>query len=148
MSVALPGANVWESDAAGLQLGVGGVNEPKSLCAFEHEAKRSPHCGGSFGYPERIHLLIMVEEVQWVSGAAALQYGSQLGGMLNFVMRPALRCTNCRPLDDFVTCYAPRNGEYRGHRHVFAEATGQAIRQAIWWRSTTNRGAGGGTTRV
>ena len=125
---ALPGANVWESDAAGLQLGVGvrGMS-PNRSAHLSMRQNGHPIAADPLGYPESYYTppLTMVEEVQWVSGAAALQYGSQLGGMLNFVMRPAFpgAPTAGRWMTSF-TSYVPRNGEYRGHRHVFAEATG------------------------
>ena len=48
-----------------------------------------PIAADPLGYPEAYYTPPMpfVEEVQWVSGASALQYGSQLGGMLNFKLR-------------------------------------------------------------
>ena len=89
---ALPGANVWESDAAGLQLGIGvrGMS-PNRSAHLSMRQNGHPIAADPLGYPESYYTppMTMVEEVQWVSGASALQYGSLLGGMLNFVMRPA-----------------------------------------------------------
>ena len=125
---ALPGANVWESDAAGLQLGIGvrGMS-PNRSAHLSMRQNGHPIAADPLGYPESYYTppLTMVEEVQWVSGASALQYGSQLGGMLNFVMRPVLmgEKTSARWTTS-LTSYAPRKGAYRGHSHVFAEATG------------------------
>jgi Fe(3+) dicitrate transport protein len=88
----LPGANVWESDGAGLQLGVGvrGLSPNRS----SHMSMRQngiPIAADPLGYPEAYYTppLHMVQSVQHVMGANALQYGSQLGGMLNFIMESA-----------------------------------------------------------
>ena len=125
---ALPGANVWESDAAGLQLGIGvrGMS-PNRSAHLSMRQNGHPIAADPLGYPESYYTppMTMVEEVQWVSGASALQYGSQLGGMLNFVMRPAPfgKKTMARWTTS-ITSYMPREGSFRGHSHVFAEATG------------------------
>ena len=125
---ALPGANIWESDAAGLQLGVGvrGMS-PNRSAHLSMRQNGHPIAADPLGYPESYYTppLTMVEEVQWVSGASALQYGSQLGGMLNFVMRPVTLGKG--PSGRWTashTSYAPREGSYRGHHHFFAEASG------------------------
>ena len=124
----LPGANVWESDAAGLQLGVGvrGMS-PNRSAHLSMRQNGHPIAADPLGYPESYYTppMTMVEEVQWVSGASVLQYGSQLGGMLNFVMRPVpLGKTPSARWTTSLTGYMPREGTLRGHGHVFAEASG------------------------
>ena len=88
--IAVPGANIWQSDAAGLQLGIGvrGLSPSRS----SHLSVRQngmPIAADPLGYPEAYYTppTRAVREVRMVSGAGALQYGSQLGGMLDFVMR-------------------------------------------------------------
>ena len=125
---ALPGANIWESDAAGLQLGIGvrGMS-PNRSAHLSMRQNRHPIAADPLGYPESYYTppMTMVQEVQWVSGASALQYGSQLGGMLNFVMRPApLGQGPSARWSTSMTSYTPREGTLRGHAHVFAEASG------------------------
>ena len=48
-----------------------------------------PIAADPLGYPEAYYTppTRAVREVRMVSGAGALQYGSQLGGMLDFVLR-------------------------------------------------------------
>ena len=88
--IAVPGANIWQSDAAGLQLGIGvrGLSPSRS----SHLSVRQngmPIAADPLGYPEAYYTppTRAVREVRMVSGAGALQYGSQLGGMLDFVLR-------------------------------------------------------------
>ncbi|MEC8368998.1 MAG: TonB-dependent receptor plug domain-containing protein, partial [Bacteroidota bacterium] len=124
----LPGANVWESDAAGLQLGIGvrGMS-PNRSAHLSLRQNGHPIAADPLGYPESYYTppMTMVEEVQWVSGASALQYGSQLGGMLNFVMRPvSLGKTPRARWTTSLTGYTPRKGTMRGYGHVFAEGSG------------------------
>jgi Fe(3+) dicitrate transport protein len=90
MLISVPGANIWQSDAAGLQLGIGvrGLSPSRS----SHLSVRQngmPIAADPLGYPEAYYTppTRAVREVRMVSGAGALQYGSQLGGMLDFVMR-------------------------------------------------------------
>lgn len=88
--ISVPGANIWQSDAAGLQLGIGvrGLSPSRS----SHLSVRQngmPIAADPLGYPEAYYAppTRAVREVRMVSGAGALQYGSQLGGMLDFIMR-------------------------------------------------------------
>ena len=131
---ALPGANVWESDAAGLQLGIGvrGMS-PNRSAHLSMRQNGHPIAADPLGYPEAYYTPPMpfVEEVQWVSGASALQYGSQLGGMLNFKLRRGSWSTapKLRTLTS-ATVYAPREGQFRGYFNAFAEVQGGGKRQA------------------
>lgn len=131
---ALPGANVWESDAAGLQLGIGvrGMS-PNRSAHLSMRQNGHPIAADPLGYPEAYYTppIVFVDEVQWVSGASALQYGSQLGGMLNFNLRRGQwsQSSKVRALSS-ATAYAPRLGKMRGHVNVFAEASGGGDRHA------------------
>ena len=131
---ALPGANVWESDAAGLQLGIGvrGMS-PNRSAHLSMRQNGHPIAADPLGYPEAYYTppMPLVEEVQWVSGASALQYGSQLGGMLNFKLRRGSWSTSpkLKALTS-ATVYAPREGQLRGYFNAFAEVQGGGKRQA------------------
>lgn len=116
----LPGANVWESDGAGLQLGVGvrGLSPNRS----SHMSMRQngiPIAADPLGYPEAYYTppLQMVQSVQHVMGANALQYGSQLGGMLNFIMESAdwNEKAQVKAISS-TTSYAPNEEEFVGHQ--------------------------------
>ena len=83
----IPGVNIWESDAAGLQIGIGvrGL-DPNRTSHLSVRQNGSPIAADPLGYPESYYTppLESVNKIEYVSGAGALQYGSQLGGMLNF----------------------------------------------------------------
>lgn len=116
----LPGANVWESDGAGLQLGVGvrGLSPNRS----SHMSMRQngiPIAADPLGYPEAYYTppMHMVQSVQHVMGANALQYGSQLGGMLNFIMESAdwNEKAQVKAMSS-TTSYAPDQDQFVGHQ--------------------------------
>lgn len=86
----VPGLNIWESDGAGLQLGIGGRGlSPDRTSNFNTRQNGYDISADALGYPESYYTppLEGVEKIQIVRGAASLQYGTQFGGMLNFVMK-------------------------------------------------------------
>ncbi|MEH0154401.1 TonB-dependent receptor [Limibacter armeniacum] len=86
----VPGLNIWESDGAGLQLGIGGRGlSPNRTSNFNTRQNGYDIAADALGYPESYYTppLESVEKIQLVRGAAAMQYGTQFGGMLNFVMK-------------------------------------------------------------
>ncbi|MBS1596732.1 MAG: TonB-dependent receptor [Bacteroidetes bacterium] len=86
----VPGLNVWEMDGAGTQVNVGsrGTDAHRSI---EMNMRQNGYNTNSdmFGYPEDHYTPPMqaIREIQFVRGSAALQFGSQFGGMLNYVMK-------------------------------------------------------------
>lgn len=86
----VPGLNIWESDGAGLQLGIGGRGlSPNRTANFNTRQNGYDISADALGYPESYYTPPTegVEKIQIVRGAASLQYGTQFGGMLNFVMK-------------------------------------------------------------
>lgn len=86
----VPGLNIWESDGAGLQLGIGGRGlSPNRTANFNTRQNGYDISADALGYPESYYTPPVegVEKIQIVRGAASLQYGTQFGGMLNFVMK-------------------------------------------------------------
>ena len=93
MAVAeIPGVNVWDMDGAGTQINIGsrGTDAHRSI---EMNMRQNGYNINSdmFGYPEAHYTpaLQAVKELQLVRGSAALQFGSQFGGMFNYVMQDA-----------------------------------------------------------
>jgi len=86
----IPGINVWEMDGAGTQVNIGtrGTDVHRSI---EMNMRQNGYNTNSdmFGYPEDHYTPPMqaIREIQLVRGSAALQFGSQFGGMMNFVMK-------------------------------------------------------------
>jgi len=86
----IPGVNIWESDGAGIQLGIGvrGLS-PNRTANVNVRQNGYDISADALGYPESYYSppLEGIEKIQFVRGAASLQYGTQFGGMLNFVMK-------------------------------------------------------------
>lgn len=84
------GLNIWESDCAGIQIGVGGRGlSPSRTENFNTRQNGYDIAADALGYPESYYSppMLAVKKVEVVRGAASLQYGPQFGGMLNFVMK-------------------------------------------------------------
>lgn len=86
----IPGVNLWDMDGSGTQMNIGtrGTDAHRSI---EMNMRQNGYNTNSdvFGYPENHYSTPMqaVKEVQLVRGSAALQFGSQFGGMMNFVLK-------------------------------------------------------------
>lgn len=86
----IPGLTMWDMDGAGTQLNIGsrGTDSHRSI---EMNMRQNGYNTNSdiFGYPENHYTVPLqaVQEVQLVRGSAALQFGPQFGGMMNYVMR-------------------------------------------------------------
>jgi len=84
------GINVQETDAGGLQMGIGvrGL-DPKRTTNFNTRQDGYDISADALGYPESYYTppLEAVEQIELVRGAASLQYGTQFGGLLNFKMK-------------------------------------------------------------
>ncbi|UII19827.1 TonB-dependent receptor [Fulvivirga ligni] len=84
------GLNIWESDCAGLQIGVGGRGlSPNRNSNFNTRQNGYDISADALGYPESYYspAIQAVDRVEIVRGAASLQYGTQFGGLVNFVMK-------------------------------------------------------------
>lgn len=86
----IPGLVIWEMDGAGTQVNIG-TRSTDAHRSIEMNMRQNGYNTNSdmFGYPEDHYAAPMqgVQEVQLVRGSAALQFGSQFGGMMNYVMK-------------------------------------------------------------
>jgi Fe(3+) dicitrate transport protein len=97
----VPGLNIWESDGGGLQLGIGARGlSPNRTEHFNTRQNGYDISADALGYPESYYTppSEAIQSVQFIRGAASLQFGPQFGGMVNFKLRPA----------------SQKNFEYRG----------------------------------
>lgn len=81
------GLNIWESDGAGVQLGIGGRGlSPNRNSNFNTRQNGYDISADALGYPESYYTppTQAINKIEIVRGAASLQYGTQFGGMLNF----------------------------------------------------------------
>lgn len=86
----VPGLNIWESDGAGLQLGIGARGlDPNRTSNFNVRQNGYDISADALGYPESYYTppAEAIEKIEVVRGAASLQYGTQFGGLLNFVLK-------------------------------------------------------------
>jgi Fe(3+) dicitrate transport protein len=86
------GLNIWESDGAGLQLGIGGRGlSPNRTSNFNTRQDGYDMAADALGYPESYYTppTEALDRIELVRGAASLQYGTQFGGMVNFRMQQA-----------------------------------------------------------
>jgi Fe(3+) dicitrate transport protein len=85
----IPGIHIWESDGSGIQIGVS-VRGLSANRSWEFNVRQNGYDISSdpFGYPEAYYSppLEAVERLEVIRGSAALQYGPQTGGLLNYVM--------------------------------------------------------------
>lgn len=84
------GLNIWENEGAGLQLSIGGRGlDPNRSSNFNVRQNGYDISADALGYPESYYTppIEAVGRIQIVRGAASLQYGTQFGGLINFVMK-------------------------------------------------------------
>lgn len=84
------GLNIWESDGAGIQLGIGGRGlNPNRVSNFNTRQNGYDISADALGYPESYYspAAESIERIEIVRGAASLQYGTQFGGFINFKLK-------------------------------------------------------------
>ncbi|GAA4282210.1 TonB-dependent receptor family protein [Gaetbulibacter aestuarii] len=86
----MPGVNLWDMDGSGTQMNIGtrGTDAHRSI---EMNMRQNGYNTNSdiFGYPENHYAVPMqaVDHIQLLRGSAALQFGSQFGGMMNYIIK-------------------------------------------------------------
>lgn len=86
----IPGLNIYQNDDAGLQLNVGGRGlDPNRTANFNTRQNGYDISADVLGYPESYYTPASegLEEIQVIRGAASLQYGTQFGGLINFIIK-------------------------------------------------------------
>jgi Fe(3+) dicitrate transport protein len=81
------GLNIWESDGAGIQLGIGGRGlNPDRITNFNTRQNGYDMSADALGYPESYYSppAELTDRIEILRGASSLQYGTQFGGLVNF----------------------------------------------------------------
>lgn len=81
------GLNIYEDCSGGLQLNIGGRGlDPNRSANFNTRQNSYDISADVLGYPESYYTppSEAIREIQVIRGAASLQYGTQLGGLINF----------------------------------------------------------------
>jgi Fe(3+) dicitrate transport protein len=84
------GLNIFQNDDAGLQLNIGGRGlDPNRTSNFNTRQNGYDISADVLGYPESYYTPPSegLSNIQIIRGAASLQYGTQFGGLVNFVMK-------------------------------------------------------------
>lgn len=86
----VPGLSIWENDGSGVQIGIAarGLSPNRS---WEMNTRMNGYdiAADPYGYPEAYFNppLDAVSKVQFIKGSAALAYGSQFGGLVNYHLK-------------------------------------------------------------
>jgi len=86
----IAGLNIYQNDDAGLQLNIGGRGlDPNRTSNFNTRQNNYDISADVLGYPESYYSppSESLSEIQIVRGAASLQYGTQFGGLVNFITK-------------------------------------------------------------
>jgi Fe(3+) dicitrate transport protein len=132
------GLNIWENDGAGLQLSIGGRGlNPDRSSNFNARQNGYDISADALGYPESYYTPPVegVSKIQIVRGAASLQYGTQFGGLINFVMK--------KPVTDRRLELVARQtaGSY-GFYNAFTSASGTVSKVSYYTFFQYKRGDG------
>lgn len=86
----VPGIHVWESDGSGIQIGIASRGlSPNRSWEFNIRQNGYDIAADPYGYPEAYYnpQLQSVQRIEIVRGHGALQYGAQIGGMVNYILK-------------------------------------------------------------
>jgi len=90
----IAGLNIFQNDDAGLQIHIGGRGlDPNRTSNFNTRQNGYDISADVLGYPESYYSppAEALEEIQIVRGAASLQYGTQFGGLVNFILKKPVK---------------------------------------------------------
>jgi Fe(3+) dicitrate transport protein len=131
----VPGLNIWENDAAGLQMAIGGRGlNPNRLSSFNIRQNGYDISADALGYPESYYTppLEAVERIVVIRGAAGLQYGPQFGGMMNFQMKEG-------PADKLLAIKARHTIGSWGLHNTFLSAGGQPTTRLNYYAAVQHK---------
>lgn len=124
MFAKVPGLNIFENDGAGIQVGIGGRGlSPNRTANFNTRQNGYDISADALGYPESYYTppFEALKAVEIIRGSASLQYGTQFGGLLNFVIKDAPENT------PFELTTRLTGGTY-GYAGIFNRITGTSNR--------------------
>ncbi len=86
----IPGIHIWESDGSGIQIGIAARGlSPNRSWEFNVRQNGYDISADPYGYPEAYYnpQLQAVQRLEVLRGQAALQYGPQFGGLVNYILK-------------------------------------------------------------
>ncbi|MBK5279528.1 MAG: TonB-dependent receptor plug domain-containing protein, partial [Bacteroidia bacterium] len=102
----VPGIFVWESESSGIQIGISARGlSPNRSWEFNVRQNGYDISADPFGYPEAYYnpQLQSVQRIEIVRGHGALQYGPQIGGMVNYILKNGSEFTKPFQLETYQT---------------------------------------------
>lgn len=155
----VPGIFVWESESSGIQIGISARGlSPNRSWEFNVRQNGYDIAADPFGYPEAYYnpQLQSVQRIEIVRGHGALQYGPQIGGMVNYILKNGSEFTKSFQLETYQTLGS--NGLFNSYNAVGGKSAKLNYyiffdhRNAEGWRDNnqyrSNTGSGSLTYRV
>jgi Fe(3+) dicitrate transport protein len=89
----VPGLSIWENDGSGIQTSIAARGlSPNRSWEFNMRQNGGDISSEAFGYPETYYTppSESLERIEIIRGAGSLQFGPQLGGVVNYVTKKSL----------------------------------------------------------
>ncbi len=102
----VPGIFIWENESSGIQINVAARGlSPNRSWEFNVRQNGYDISADPYGYPEAYYnpQLQSVQRIEVVRGHGALQYGPQLGGMVNYILKNGSEFTKPFQVETFQT---------------------------------------------
>ena len=102
----VPGIFVWESEGSGIQINIASRGlSPNRSWEFNVRQNGYDIAADPYGYPEAYYnpQLQSVQRIEFVRGHGALQYGPQLGGLVNYILKNGSEFTKPFQVESFQT---------------------------------------------
>lgn len=102
----VPGIFVWESEGSGIQINIASRGlSPNRSWEFNVRQNGYDIAADPYGYPEAYYnpQLQSVQRIEFILGQGALQYGPQLGGMVNYILKNGSEFTKPFQVESFQT---------------------------------------------
>lgn len=115
----VPGIFIWENESSGIQINVAARGlSPNRSWEFNIRQNGVDIAADPYGYPEAYYnpQLQSVQRIEIVRGNGSLQYGPQIGGMINYILKNGSESS--RPLQAEVWQTAGSNGLYNAYQAI------------------------------
>lgn len=135
----VPGIFVWENESSGLQINIAARGlSPNRSWEFNVRQNGYDISADPYGYPEAYYnpQLQSVQRIEVVRGHGALQYGPQIGGMINYILKNGSEFTKPFQFETFQTLGS--NGLFNSYN-----AVGGNIKKLHYYAFFDHRNANG-----
>jgi len=119
----VPGIFIWENESSGIQINVASRGlSPNRSWEFNVRQNGYDISADPYGYPEAYYnpQLESVQRIEFVRGHGALQYGPQIGGMVNYILKNGSEFTKPIHIETFQTLGS--NGLFNSYNAVGGKA--------------------------